>query len=292
MNNSNLVNEILVNNGLDFTIIKNQLVGLNGMGTPYFGLFNDKTNECINTCKKGYEVSQNKDIVELVVEGSKGFGNLKVQKAGALNGGRKVFLQLEIEGVGKVANDTIKRYVTIIDSNDGSTSLSVGIGDFTMSCSNQFFKFYAKGDAKFRHTATMQEKIKTIPYLIEEALRESLRQIVIYNRLSETSISRAQIDVFVKQLLGYDRVITSMDELAKKSTQSINIMDKVYANIERETADKGLNLWGLHSGITRYTTHDISTPKRDNARIESLISGGGYNLNQASFEYVNKLILA
>jgi hypothetical protein len=40
-------------------------------------------------------------------------------------------MQLEIEGIGKV-NDVIKRYITILD-NDGSMSLSIGIGDLTLS---------------------------------------------------------------------------------------------------------------------------------------------------------------
>ena len=83
-------------------------------------------------------------------------------------------MQLQIEGDSKVGDDIIKRYVTVIDSNDGSTGLSVGIGDFTMSCQNQFFRFYKEGNAKFRHTATLNEKIKSIPTLIETALNDLL----------------------------------------------------------------------------------------------------------------------
>src|ERR1017187_11039682 len=131
----NKVNEILTAHGLDFRIEKELLTGTSGRVTPYYGLYNSKTNKCINTVKEGYTVSQNDEVVELVLRGMERFGNtLSVSKAGSLNGGRKVALQLEIEGVGKVANDIIKRYVTIIDSNDGSTSLSIGIGDLTMSC--------------------------------------------------------------------------------------------------------------------------------------------------------------
>jgi glycerol-3-phosphate dehydrogenase len=75
-------------------------------------------------------------------------------------------MQLEIEGIGKVNDDVIKRYITILDSNDGSMSLSIGIGDLTLSCTNQFARFYAKSDARFRHSA-IADKIKTIPFVIE-----------------------------------------------------------------------------------------------------------------------------
>lgn len=284
------VNEILVANGLDFSIEKAPMFAMdkNGNQVPsqYFGLINSKSNEVINTVKEGYTISQNYDLVELALKGMESFGSdLSVQKAGSLNGGRKVYIQLAIEGVSKVANDIIKRYVTFIDSNDGSTSLSIGISDLTMSCSNQFSKFYAKGDAKFRHTATLNDKIKQIPQLIELALSESLKQVELYNKFVSTECSRNLANELVKKLLGYDRVLTSMTELSAKSTRSINVMNDLYSHIEKEMNQKGNNIWGLHSGITSYTTHAISTPKRENAKIESMLLGSAYRMNQESLKF-------
>lgn len=288
MQNNTQVQEILVAHGLDFRIEKEQYIR-NGNPTGYYGLFNSKTQECINVVKEGYTVSQNDEVVEVVLEGMRPFGNdLRVSKAGSIHGGRKVYLQLEIEGDGHINGDRIKRYVTVIDSNDGSTSLSVGIGDFTMSCRNQFWKFYKAGESKFRHTATIAERIKEIPMLIETALNASLKQMNLYQNFASTEITKSLAHKMVKHLLGYDREFTSMAELSKKSTRSINIMDKLYANIEREIADKGMNLWGLHSGVTRYTTHDKSAPKRHNGRIESGMLGSGYKMNEKSLDFVMK----
>ena len=282
--------EILTAHGLDFTIEKAPMVAIDKQGnqvaSPYFGLINSQSNEVINTVKEGYTVSQNHEIVEMVLRGMERFGDkLTVSKAGSLNGGRKVFMQLGIEGMSKVADDIIKRYVTIIDSNDGSTSLSIGIGDLTMSCSNQFAKFYKSGDAKFRHTATLEQKLRTIPMLIETALNVSLRQVDIYRRFVSTPVSQRLAHEMVKYVLGYDREITSTLVLSEKSTRSINTMDKLYAHIEKEMAQKGQNVWGLHSGITSFTTHEMSTPKRDNGRIESTLIGNAYNMNQKSLKF-------
>lgn len=282
--------EILTAHGLDFTIEKAPMVAINKDGkqveSRYFGLINSQSNEVINTVKEGYTVSQNHEIVEMVLRGMEKFGeSLVVSKAGSLNGGRKVYLQLGIEGTSKVGDDTIKRYVTVIDSNDGSTSLSIGIGDLTMSCANQFAKFYAKGDAKFRHTATIEQKLRTIPMLIETALNESLRQVKIYRSFQSNAVSKRLAHEMVKYVLGYDREITSMAVLSEKSTRAINTMDNLYAHIDKEIAQKGQNMWGLHSGITSFTTHEISVPKRDNARIESVLIGNAYNMNQKSFKF-------
>jgi hypothetical protein len=222
----------------------------------------------------------------MVLRGMERFGDkLTVSKAGSLNGGRKVFMQLAIDGMSKVADDIIKRYVTIIDSNDGSTSLSIGIGDLTMSCQNQFAKFYKSGDAKFRHTATLEQKLRTIPMLIENALAVSLRQVEIYKQFQSTPVSQRLANEMVKYVLGFDKEITSMESLSEKSTRSINTMYKLYAHIEKEMAQKGQNVWGLHSGITSFTTHEMSTPKRDNGRIESTLIGNAYNMNQKSMNF-------
>jgi len=37
--------------------------------------------------------------------------------------------------------------------------------------------------------------------------------------------------------------------------------------------EKGENRWGLFSGVTKYTTHQISAPKRENGRDESKLFG-------------------
>jgi hypothetical protein len=288
--------EILTTYGLDFRIEKAPMFAMNAAGeqvpSPYFGLINSKTKEVINTVKEGYTVSQNDEIVDLVLGGMRKFGSeLSVSKAGSLNDGRKVFLQLAIEGDGIVGDDRIKRYVTVIDSNDGSTSLSIGIGDLTMSCQNQFWKFYKAGEAKFRHTATLADKMRSIPYLIETALSESMRQIERYKRYVSTPVTKELADRMVKEVLGFDRVYTSMDELSKKSTRAINQMDKLYAQIEREMAQKGNNVWGLHSGVTRFTTYDLSAPKRENGKIESGLIGGAYKMNQKSMSFADTLVL-
>jgi len=289
------VSDLLKAHGLDFKIEKALLFAHredeSQLVTPYYGLINCETNEVINTVKKGYTVSQNDEVIELVLTGMQKFGDqLKVHNAGSLDGGRKVFMQLEIQGEGRVGDDFVTRYVTIIDSNDGSASLSIGIGDVTMSCQNQFTKFYKAGDAKFRHTATIEQKMKGIPTLIEGALNESLKQIELYNEFLAYEITKHTIHELVKFVLGYDREITSMEKLAEKSTRSINKMDALYNHIEKETNGKGMNLWGLHSGVTSFTTHELKGPKRTNGQLESSMIGAGYKMNQQSLKFATKLV--
>ena len=285
----NKVNEILVAHNLDFRIEKERLLSATGKETPFFGLFNDKTGECINSVKEGYTVSQNDEIVELVLNGIQGFGELSVSKAGALNGGRKVFLQLGIDGMSKVGDERIKRYVTIIDSNDGSTGLSVGIGELVMSCSNQFFKFYKSGQSKLRHTASLTQRIKEIPYLIEMALLESLKLTETYKHFQSTPLTKGLADEMVRHILGFDKTMSIKAE-SELSTRSLNAMETLYGHIKKETNQKGDNLFGLFSGVTSWTTHEKSAPRRENGREESMMTGTNYKTNEQGLQFaLNKL---
>jgi hypothetical protein len=300
------VNEILVNNGLDFEIVKVPLVGkqlvtsVSSSGeliddvkltnSPYYGLLNSKSGNFINTVKEGYTVSQNAEVVELVLRGMQGFGELSVSKAGSINDGRKVLIQLAIEGMSKVGDDSIKRYVTIIDSNDGSTGLGVGIGDLTMSCQNQFFSFYRSGQAKMRHTASLETRLREIPSLISLALENSLRQIDMYNDFLKVGVSDKNIHDMVKLQVGISK-LSSVGDIADASGKVNKAMETLYDMIRVEIAQKGRNVWGLHSGVTRWTTHEKSAPRRDNGRIESSMIGTNSKTNMKSLEFARELAL-
>jgi len=300
------VKEILEGNGLDFEIKKVPLVGkqlvtsvgvdgdivddVNLINSPYYGLLNTKSGNFINTVKEGYTVSQNSEVVELVLRGMQGFGELSVQKAGSINDGRKVYIQLAIDGMSKVGNDSIKRYVTIIDSNDGSTGLGVGIGDLTMSCQNQFFSFYRSGQAKMRHTASLETRLKEIPSLISLALDNSLKQIDMYNDFVKVGVSDKNVHDMVKLQVGLSK-LSSVADISDASTKVTNAMETLYDMIRVEVAQKGKNVWGLHSGVTRWTTHEKSAPRRENGRIESAMLSTNYKTNQKSLDFARELAL-
>lgn len=296
-------NEILVKSGLDFRIEKLPMVALkpifdaNGnvinhenVPTKDFGLYNDKTGEIINVVKGSYTVSQNDEIVESVLKGSESFGELSFHQGFSIHGGRKVILQLKIEGTSKVGKDTIHKFITVIDSNDGSSSLNVGLGDFTVSCQNQFYRFPVESKVKGRHTRSIGDKIQQIEFMVAQQLEESMQLIEIYNKFQSTKATQDMAHALVNAILGFDRTMKK-DELEEMSTIRKNQMDSLYKNIGLEMQSKGMNGWGLFSGITRWTTHDRTAPVRTNGRVESLVTGSSYKVNQKGFDFVSELVL-
>ena len=151
-----------------------------------------------------------------------------------------------------------------------------------MRCENQFWKFYKAGEAKFRHSASLERKMQEIPMLIEVALNQSMRQIELYNKFQSTEITRDLIKPFIGNVM----------QLGDKELKgkSLTIFNDIQTAIETEINQVGLNVWGLHGGVTRYTTHHQKGTNRTNGKIESQLVGTSYKYNQNSLTEATKLL--
>jgi hypothetical protein len=135
----------------------------------------------------------------------------------------------------------------------------------------------------------LTQRIKEIPYLIEQALLESLKLTETYKQFQSTPITKALADEMVKHILGFDRLMSIKTE-SELSTRSLNAMDTLYNHITKETNQKGMNMFGLFSGVTSWTTHEKSAPRRENGREESMMTGTNYRTNEQGLEFaLNKL---
>jgi hypothetical protein len=280
--------EMLKEYGLDFTIYKQPTYfqwDEKEVQSKNFSLINDASGKEIATCKGGYHISQNKDVLDMILKGAEAFSDkVDMRFGGFLKGGAKTYFQLEVNGIAHVGNDKIKQYITIIDSNDGSTSLGIGIGNLTMSCANQFVKFYMTSNMRIRHDQVLEEKLLQLPMAIEEALFETIQMANLYNEFEGTEITMDLADELLYGLLSLDRQMT-LEQLKELSTRKKNSKTKLEKCLKGEINSKGQNLWGLFSGITNYTTHISSVPKRTNGRLESLMVGSGYGMNQKALAF-------
>ena len=204
---------------------------------------------------------------------------------------------MRIDGITNFNGDEIKRYITVIDSHDLSTTLRIGYGDLVMSCQNQFYSFHSAIKNRYRHSTSIKRAMQNLPRLIESAMTSSDVMVKRYQKLYETEAKEEHIHKLVNAVLGYDRVLTDAAELAQKRTVSINRMDDLYDHIEKETAQKGMNFWGLHNGVTSYTTHGLIQrgKRKNNPELGKSMVGQGLLFNTKSIDFVTEeagLILA
>lgn len=249
--------EVLQQTGLDWNVRIEKTFTESGIELDKIGLIREDTNDVLGVHSNGYTPYQNYQLVELLQRVSSLTG-LEIHKGGEFGKGKKVYIQLKSNDL-KLGNDKVEGFVTGINSFDGSTSLAFGNSNLTISCQNTFFSAY-KNLEKVRHTKNMNHKIDTICRGIDTLVEEEKIMFNTIKKMSETTFDEKTKDRVIKSLFDINPEISLVgyrdtDEL---STNTKNKLSRMYIDMNGELKEKGDNLWGLFSGVTKYTTHSLS----------------------------------
>jgi hypothetical protein len=211
---------------------------------------NDNNAILNNAVGTDYVPYQNEELIELLERITRSTG-LEVARSGYFGKGEKVFIQLKSENL-TLGTDRVEGFVTGINSFDGSTSLGFGASNVTISCQNTFFAAYRNLD-KVRHTKNMKLNIESILRELDIALVEEQSIFNAIKAMAEAPITEALKERVARKLFNIK------PEFDLKSPElSTKKMSAYFVDSRGELAEKGANLWGLFSGVTKYTTHHIS----------------------------------
>ena len=258
------IKDFLQQSNLDWTVRQEAIQTESGIIVDgSLAVVREDTNKVLSVMSDGYHPYQNQDLLELLFKVSQQTG-LELRKGGEFKDGARVYFQLK-SGDLTMPNDRIEGFLTGINSFDGSTSLAFGPSNVTISCMNSFFAAFRSIQTKVRHTKNMTVKIDEICSGLEKVLyqeKEIFNNIVM---LSETKVSDKNIDFVLRKLFNIKpEVDYNNDE--HTSTNLKNKMSKFYVDLDGEMKQKGDNLWGLFSGVTKFTTHSLS--KGDNTEAK------------------------
>ncbi len=254
-------NEILVQTGLDWNVRSEETQTVSGIKLDKVALVREDTNQILGVHSNGYATYQNSQLADLLQKVSSSTG-LDIHRGGEFGGGKKVFIQLKSNDL-KLGNDKVEGFVTGINSFDGSTSLAFGNSNLTISCTNTFFAAM-KNLSKVRHTKNMELRIDEICRGVDMLVDEEQKMFSKIKEMSETRYDKSLTDRITKKLFDIDMNISLENYLMKDelSTAKKNKLSRFYIDLNGELQQKGDNLWGLFSGVTKYTTHSLS--KNDN----------------------------
>lgn len=245
---------ILEQSGLNWNVRTEEVITQSGIVIPdRIALVREDNNNVLGVHTKTYVPYQNEELLELLFKISNQTG-LELHTGGSFKGGKKVWFQLKSNDL-KIGTDTIKGYISGFNSFDGSTSLAFGNSSLTVSCQNSFYRGYREVGTRLRHSISMKPRIEEIlnriDLLVEEE-KKSFQEIQMLGNTKLTSASRELATMLILNIEDEEKLATG--ELSERKK---NNLVRFNNDLDIELRGKGDNLWGLFSGVTRYTTHSM-----------------------------------
>jgi len=276
--------QILKQNGLNWNVVKRPLFYSGTAnapdgdfyGTNYYGIVREDTGEVFTTVKEGYEPTQNHTIIETMQEIA-GENNLEIVKAIPLNGGRKVVIQMKHESNRiTIGDEPTEQYVYAINGHDGSSSLKFGFMNKVIFCQNQFAWLSGNAFSGYKHTKSIQDKVKELPNIIN--FTDQYDKVADLQMFSNQSATPSLVNDLVDYLANTDKLPIS--------NRRANMVRDINACIHIEMNRISHTKWGVFNGITKYTTHEKSSPNREYGQQESILTGSCGKMNEKAFKFL------
>jgi phage/plasmid-like protein (TIGR03299 family) len=270
------VQEILVETGLNWTVAKEKLKTTeSGIILPkHVAIVRTDNQDVLTVMGKDYQPFQNQELLELLFRVSQMTG-FEISRGGMFNGGGKVYVQLKSDNL-TLGNDVVEGYLTAMNSHDGSTSLAFGASNITVSCANSFYSAFSQMKNKARHTKNMMGRVDEICEELEKVKVEEARIFGDIKLLAQEDTNQKAKDMVIRKLFNIKHNV-ELNDLEAISTRTRNNIDTFKVDLRTEMDDKGNTMWGLFSGVTKYTTHSVNKNKK-----------GGYNPNEKMYNFYGK----
>jgi hypothetical protein len=258
------VKTLLDKTNLNWSVRQENIQTTSGIIVPNKkAIVRDDNNMIVGLHSDGYVPYQNHELMDLLHQVS-GRTGLEVHKGGEFKNGGRIYVQLKGNNL-KLGNDVIEGFLTGVNSFDGSTSLAFGHSNTTISCMNTFFRVMKGLENKVRHTKSLSLKVEDICKRLDIVLEEEKETFRFITELSETRFDDLLKEKVTRKLFGIKPEVNLNDENSI-STRTRNNLSRFYIDLNGEISQKGDNLWGLFSGVTKYTTHSYS--KNDNTEVK------------------------
>jgi phage/plasmid-like protein (TIGR03299 family) len=270
--------ELLSDTKTTWGVTKKPLTCPDGYPTESFGIYRNDNNKWLGTVGKTYEMMQNSTLAENIIEASMDIS--EKFRGGELYGGKKVYYQAQLQDT-QIANDTIKRYITGLNSHDGSSSIGFGFTNTVVVCQNTFY-MAMKEVNRFRHSASAQQRVELAREEIRRVLKAESGLMDNYKRMADTKISTVVTKRVIADLFGFNE--EDFDKDTKDfSTKKVNDMAKFSQILESELSSHGQTLWGLFNAVTWKTNHqDV----KENKGLENVMVGSGYRKNLNAYNII------
>ena len=241
-----------------------------------------------------YTPIQNQEVFDFA-DSIIGEGQAVWDTAGSLAGGRKIFMQVELEGklfLNSNPDDTTVKKILFISSHDGSKALQGMITPHRVVCQNSMNAALRNHTNAFKvfHRKNYQSKKEEAIKVLELAHAYFDDLQVVMNQLAESEVTTSYVDGFLGALLPASR-----EEVPTRTENRRNELVNLFQN---GRGNNGRTKWDLFNAVTEYvdhhsvgrlsTTRTLRSEASDNieaeTRFERAILGSGAVLKQRAMD--------
>lgn len=249
--------------GLDWEVEQTPVYTDSGIEIPNYKANRRSSDQSIlGIVSDRYKIVQNTEAFEFTdaIVGETEDGVVKYETAGALNGGRKIWLLAKMP-TKKVLDDDVEPYMFFSNSHDGTGAIKVGMTPIRIVCNNTLNVALnsAKRQWSTKHVGDMQCKLEEARLCLSMADQYMKSLDEEADRLANAKLYKEQIDEILDEMFPVDENTT---ERRKQNVQGIK--DDFYvAYFMPDILKFEESAWRAVNAMSDLVTH--ATPKRNTA---------------------------
>lgn len=221
-----------------------------------------------------------------------GEGQAVYDFCGSVSGGRRVWILARLNGklfLDSKPDDISEKFVLLVTSHDGSSSLSMQTIAHRISCANQLSVTVrnAENQIKLRHTPSYEFKKEEAMRALKlcSAYFDNLQEVM--NELDKQKMSQSEMDRFAEELI-------PMPKNSDDSTRTLNIRDTISCLFTEGLGNTGKSRWHGLCAVTEFVDHIRATrvkgtesfteESKNEGRFLSSTFGSGAKLKERAFQ--------
>lgn len=253
-------------------------------------LYRSDTQAPLGVVSKGYRAVQPKTVLEFYRDLTEKAG-FQLETAGVLKGGSKYWALASMGQEAKVLDDTIKGYLLLGTSCDGSMATTAMFTSVRVVCNNTLGFAMQEAEGKTKHVVRVSHRS-----LFDEASVKAQLGIAATSWNSfmtavetwaSTPVTDEQAKIYFDAIASYQRADSDDIVVSKKtSTMLMNLFQGVGMGSMLVSAQG--TAWGLVNAVTEFVDHRRG--RTNDGRFDRAVFGDGIAIKAKAVEMVNELI--
>ena len=297
--------------GLDWTVTSDPIFDQDGKEIEGYRVNRRSDSKAaLGIVSDDYQIVDNREAFDFV-DGLLADGVMKYETAGALKGGRVIWMLATMPGEFEVvAGDAMRRYVLLSTAHDGSRAVQVSPTSIRVVCANTLRmadRAAGKNILAIRHTESVKQRLQIAQQVLTQANKSFDANLESARRLVGRQISDAMFYQYIGKL--WPEPEASAGERTKNNySRAIRALENNYFHdAKQQIAGIARTPWAAYNAVTQLIDHpkkSIEQANReareslaDKARrkenhFASVMMGAGASFKQEAFDAACELVQA